>query len=308
MQLKSIVQRAGHWLVIVLLLGSGLAMAQAEPSLNQVYSTAQAGKLDEAQIMIQQVLVSHPKSAKAHFVRAELFARQGKPDLARESLVTAEKLSPSLSFAKPEAVKALRLQLAGKAVSSPAASYAAPFTPAAPASSSFSWVLPVLLAGGALVGGYFFFRRKAPAPMAQQPGLYVNQGGLSGPQRFGVGGGGAATPAFPQQAAYPPSPVYPSQAGAPQQAGSGLGGRIMGGVATGLAVGAGVMAAQAIGRNLMGNHDAAAVPSSNFSNNDFQPISSNLDMGGADFGVNDASSWDDGASSSDAGGASDWDT
>ena len=35
----------------------------------------------------------------------------------------------------------------------------------------------------------------------------------------------------------------------------GLGGKVMGGLATGLAVGAGVMAAQAIGKSLMGNDE-----------------------------------------------------
>ncbi|MEY4140302.1 MAG: hypothetical protein RLZZ371_2484, partial [Pseudomonadota bacterium] len=45
------------------LLAAGAAMAQAEPSMSQIYATAQAGKLDEAQVMVQQVLLTHPKSA-----------------------------------------------------------------------------------------------------------------------------------------------------------------------------------------------------------------------------------------------------
>jgi hypothetical protein len=90
-----------------------------------------------------------------------------------------------------------------------------------------------------------------------------------------------------------------------QPTGSGLGGRIMGGVATGLAVGAGVMAAEAIGRNLMGSHSAPTPTADSLANNDFQAIDRNPDMGGQDFGINDTSSWDDG-SSADAGGG-DWD-
>ena len=66
------------------------------------------------------------------------------------------------------------------------------------------------------------------------------------------------------------------------------------------------MAAEAIGRNLMGNHNQSAAQLDNRSNNDSQPIASN-DMGGQNFGVNDASSWDDGGSA-DAGGGGDWDT
>jgi hypothetical protein len=79
----------------------------------------------------------------------------------------------------------------------------------------------------------------------------------------------------------------------------------MGGVATGLAVGAGVMAAEAIGKTLMGDHRSAG--SSIDNGNDYQPINSNPDMGGANFGVNDGGSWDDGGSADVGGGGGDWD-
>ena len=306
MKYLSMVQRVGQWLLVGVLLGSALAMAQAEPTLNQVYATAQAGKLDQAQVMIQQVLVGHPKSAKAHFVRAELYARQGDLAHARESLATADTLSPGLAFAKPEAVQALRTQLtakslppSGSGLSADRAVARAPVpapVPLSAPSSSSSWGLPLLLAGAAIVVGYFIFRRRPPVP-ATQPAVFGASSGLNGPQAFGMGSGaGAMQPAYPQ---------YPQAGGYPPAAGTGLGGRIMGGVATGLAVGAGVMAAEAIGRNLMGNHNASAAQPDSATRNDYQPIAnSNPDMGGADFGVNDAGSWDDGGSA-DAGG--DWD-
>ena len=158
---------------------------------------------------------------------------------------------------------------------------------------------PLLLAGAVIVAGYFIFRRKAQVPVAQQP-AYVNQGGLNGPQSFGAGGG-VMQPGYPQQAGYP-------QPGYPQQAGSGLGGRIMGGVATGLAVGAGVMAAQAIGKSLMGDHNENAAQANHLGNNDYQPIASNQDMGGNNFGLNDPGSWDDGGSADAGGAGGDWDT
>ena len=69
--------------------------------MTEIYTTAQAGKLDQAQVMIQQVLISHPKSAKAHFVQSELYARQGNLGRAREALSNAEKLAPGLPFARP---------------------------------------------------------------------------------------------------------------------------------------------------------------------------------------------------------------
>jgi hypothetical protein len=285
MNSKFIPRRLGQWLLVAALLGFGLAFAQGEPSMSQIYATAQAGKLDEAQVMVQQVLVSHPNSSKAHFVRAELYARQGDLARAGESLSQAEKFSPGLAFAKPEAVQALRTQIASKnATRATTNSPVARTTPGVGASGS-SWVLPLLLAGGVMVVGYFVFRRKSPQSVAQAP-VYANaypNGGLSGPQNFGMSGGGA----MPMQ-------------------GSGLGGRIMGGVATGLAVGAGVMAAQAIGRNLMGDHNANSAQPDNLGGGNYPPSNSNSDMGGANFGVNDSGSWDE-AGSADVGGGGDWD-
>jgi hypothetical protein len=90
-----------------------------------------------------------------------------------------------------------------------------------------------------------------------------------------------------------------------QPAGSGLGGKIMGGVATGLALGAGMMAAQAIGRTLTGNHDQGTKPADTPAGSDFQSANNNPDMGGENFGVNDTASWDD--AGGDAAGGGDWD-
>jgi hypothetical protein len=225
-----------------------------------------------------------------------------------EALAMAEKFAPGLPFAKPAAVQALRGQLAAKkspaAVSGANNHSVAPMAvaaaPVAPAPSSTSWALPLLLAGGVIGLGYFLFRKKKPDPFSQQTGL-VNQGGLSGPQNFGSAMGGApyGQPAYANQGGMQ-QPYYG------QPAGSGLGGRIMGGVATGLAVGAGVMAAEAIGRNLMGGHNPPAAATDSFANNDFQAIDRNPDMGGQGFGINDTSSWDDGGSM-DVGGGGGWD-
>lgn len=85
----------------------------------------------------------------------------------------------------------------------------------------------------------------------------------------------------------------------------------MGGLATGLAVGAGVMAAEAIGKSLMGNRENPA-HAPTVSNNFSEPAVANNDLGGQNFGVADTGSWDDNssangiASSDDVGG--DWDS
>jgi hypothetical protein len=325
-------QRLGNWLAIAAMLGFGLAFAQSEPTLNQVYEAAQSGKLDQAQTMIQQVLVAHPNSAKAHFVQAELFAKQGLNGRAGDMLATAEKLAPGLPFAKAEAVQSLRAKIAARPVqqasnngnmngggNSSSSHFNGSASPAAPA-SSFSWGMPLLLAGGVMLAGYFVFRRKDKAVQyhAQPPYNQANQpnqanqlnqapmgnpgpmaSGLNGPQSFGSGA--APGPGYAQ----PPA--------------SGFGSNIAGGLVTGLAVGAGMMAAQAIGKNLMGNnegsHDASSKLANNNSNsnnsdsngNNYQPIAdSNSNMGGQNFGVNDTASWDD-SSSADVGGG-DWDS
>lgn len=332
--LRRVGKRIGRWLVAATLLGYGLsfglnANAQSEPTLNQVYEAAQGGRLEQAQVMMQQVLVAHPGSAKAHFVQAELFARQGQMPRAREALAFAEKLAPGLPFAKADAVQNLRAQLAGKssasATSGPSGSSTgtsfgtspgnatravASDAPAAPA-SSFPWGMALMLGGGAIALGIFMTRQKTAAAPAYgnstQP-AYASatnpvgmQSGLTGPQGFGIGGG-AAAPAYGQQPGY-------GQPGQP--VGNGLGGKVMGGLATGLAVGAGVMAAQAIGKSLMGNGDHlhnenSQNASGHSANNDYQPFAGNSDLGGENFGVNDASSWDD-SNSIGSGGGSDWD-
>src|ERR1700690_2153765 len=83
----------------------------ADPTMDQIYEVARAGRLDEAQQMITQVLAHHPSSAKAHFVQAELYAREGKTSLARAELGTAERLNPGLTEFKPRAVEELKSQL-----------------------------------------------------------------------------------------------------------------------------------------------------------------------------------------------------
>lgn len=261
-------------LLLATLFTAGHAMADAEPTLNQVYAAAQAGRLDEAQVMMQQVLISHPNSAKAHYVRAELFARQGKPGQARESLAEAERLAPGLPFAKPDAVRALHAQLAGAHSAAPAAGAAY----AGAAAATTSWLLPLLLAVGVIFVAYLVFRRRTPV----QP-VYPAEGAALQPAYAG----GYAQPTYGQPASM------------------GLGSQIMGGVATGLAVGAGVVAAEAIGRRLLGENEAHTHADTSTTQT-YEPVfDGNAGMGGQNFGVTDAGSWDDGSSVSDGGG---WDS
>src|SRR6202051_882216 len=90
------------------------AFADTDPSVDQIYAAARGGHLDQAQQMITQVLADHPSSSRAHYVQAELYAREGKSALARAELGTAEQLKPGLPFASPRAVQELEAQLWGR--------------------------------------------------------------------------------------------------------------------------------------------------------------------------------------------------
>jgi len=301
MSFTTTTRRISRALLLASCLGATLTMAQAEPSLNEVYATARAGKLEQAQTMVQQVLVAHPESAKAIYVRSELFARQGDLRHARESFATAQKLAPGLPFAKPEAVQALRAQLTG--ASNPMVPTIAmpPVARQSNAPSPASWGLPLLLAAGVVAGGYLLFRRRPPQPMGMEP-AYAYAGGPGPVNGPGTGGGTSVLqPNYSQPASAQPGYV---QTGYPQPPSSGLGGRIMGGVATGLAVGAGVVAAEAIGRSLMGRQATG----NNFSDQVEAAFNRNGDMGGQDFGMTDAGGGWDSSSSLDMGSGGDWDT
>lgn len=270
---------------LALALAVPLAHAQSEPSMSEIYAAAQAGQMDKAHAMVQQVLVTHPHSAKAHYVQAELYAKEGRYALARENLAEAERVAPGLPFAQPQAVNELKAELAGTAAGPTRLA-----APMAPAQDNSHWVWLVLLAGGVIVLGYFLFRDRRPAPAGV---IYPDAGG-SGAMGGAPYGGGP----------YGGAPYGPGGYGVPPAA-PGLGSRIAGGVATGLAVGAGVVAAEAIGERLFGHEDRHAGNAGGYNDGgNYVPVDPNPDMGGNNFGVNDTS-WDDGGGSSGSG--SDWD-
>jgi len=251
------------------LLTSNVAFAEA--TLPEVYKAVQSGQMAKADAMMKEVLQNHPNSAKAHYVAAELYAKEGKVEVARNHFITAQNLAPGLPFAQAESVQKLQVQLANTQVA-PAAAQTSIF------SNPLFWGLIAILVVGIVI---VMKRRKAEAvqvynaPSAGYPG----------------------TPGGP--AGYPGGPGGPGYPGAP--AAGGMGSGLMGSLATGAALGAGMYAGQALASNLMGGHD------NGHSNAGSNP---NLNQVGApasldpNFGVRDASSWDDGGSSSwdDSGG------
>ena len=285
---------------------AGQAMAQAEPTMDQVYQEAQAGRVAHALQLMQPVLHAHPNSAKAHYVEAELLARQGAASKARDALRTAEQLAPGLPFAHADAVQQLRRALSTVGSDVPAAGRTSssfspampPDMPPAPSHAAIPWGVLLAVCGGALLAWVLMRLGKPAVAAGTAPGA-APTGTAVMPAWSSAGAG----PGYTGATATPAPGV--GAAGAP-----GMGSQLAGGLATGLAVGAGVMAAEAIGKSLLGGdrHLAggyAAAPAS-LDTTRFEPIPEggnlNPDMGGNDFGIQNAGSWDD-----DAAPAGDWD-
>jgi len=80
----------------------------AEPTIHDVYEVAVSGDMDKANLMMTEVISNHPDSAKAHYVFAQLLAKQDKFDLAKTEITKAEELDPKLSDFQEESVKELK--------------------------------------------------------------------------------------------------------------------------------------------------------------------------------------------------------
>jgi Flp pilus assembly protein TadD len=79
-----------------LLLVSPLAFAEA--TLPEVSQAIQSGQLAKADAMMKEVLQNHPNSAKANYIAAELYLREGKIDAARQAYIKAENLAPGIAI------------------------------------------------------------------------------------------------------------------------------------------------------------------------------------------------------------------
>jgi uncharacterized protein len=240
--------------------------AAADPTPDQIYAAASSGHLDQAQQMVSQVLADHPNSGQAHYVQAELYAREGKATLARSELATAEQLKPGLPFANPRSVQELKAQLGIRTGA---------FGPTAirsePAAPRFPWGTLLVFAAAIGLLWMVFRRRNSYVQYPAGPGA---------PGTYGPGYGPG----------YGPAPM-----------GGGIGSGIAGGLASGLAVGAGVVAGEELAHHFLdGGHSGGVIPNAEAADSDFN---NNSDMGGSDFGLNDpGSGWDDGG----GGGGGDW--
>lgn len=268
MKMRNVIKMFVTVFASALLLTSSLAFAEA--TLPEVSQAIQSGQLAKADAMMKEVLQNHPNSAKAHYIASELYLREGKIDAARQAYIKAENLAPGLPFAQPESVQRLQAELRAGTV--PAHTNAN-----AGASSIFTspmfWILIAIL-----IAGIVFFMKKRQPPVE-----VYNAPTANGPYPGAPGAPGAYPPGYP---------------GAPS-AGSGL----MGSLATGAALGAGMVAGQALASHLMGGNQQANPGNAN---NGFNQVGG-IAPDAPNFGVNDASSWDDsGASSWDDSGGGDF--
>jgi LPXTG-motif cell wall-anchored protein len=316
------------WLLLALCSVGLRAQTAAEPSVHQIYETASRGDLRGAQAMVDDVIRRHPQSAKAHFVKAELAARQRDAATARSELQAAEKLAPGLPFAKPEALSALRSEVDRLATADTGSTPAARPQPTdtrrmgapqpAPATGGGFPVGGVLI-GAVVIGGLFLLlrRRRQPPYDPRGPVGYGPGPAPANPyardDAFGRGYGPG----------YPPQPGPDPYAAGPAQ--GGLGSSLARGLGTGLAVGAGVVAAEEIGRRMFDHgHDASThlqdTPLADHGGaNANSPLAHDAgvdafggapdpDMGGQDFGIADNGGWDDaGGGGLDDVGGGDWD-
>jgi hypothetical protein len=258
----------------------------AEPTIDQVYHAAESGNFVQAQQMMDEVLRAHPNSAKAHYVEADLLAKQGRVGSARSELATAERLEPGLPFVRPQAVQELERRVSGASVMSPAVVPPGVETPQR-SGLSFSTVLfglAVVLLAVLIIQAV---RRRAqgiPAPMG---------GTTYGPQGY---------------APYGPQPQGPVPYGMGPYPSGGMGSGILGGLATGAAVGAGVVAGEALAHRI-GQGLSGGAGGGSWTDQGVVESGSTVpdDMGGNDFGIQDTSGWDDGGGGGggDVGG-SDW--
>lgn len=259
--------------VAIACLFANQAGAAPLPTINQVYTAAHSGRLDEARGMVDKVLAEKPNSAKAHFVKAEICASQSDLACVRNELGTAKRLDAGLAFANPAAVGKLERIAAGQ---SPQEANTRPGQGGFPwgwlliglgVAALLAWIVAVANRRGAQNRGPTIYDQTPISPMSPGPGM----GGMS--------------------------PGY----GSPIQPG-GFGSSLGRSLATGAALGAGMVAGEALADSLLHRNTGPAgtpqwTPDANAA----------PDLGGNDFGIGGADSWDSGGGMDSLGSdGSDW--
>ena len=83
------------------LLAFAALVAWALPTLDQVENEVRLGHLTNAESMMREVVAAKPGSARAHYVYAEVLARNGDFAAAREQTRLARQIDPQITFTDP---------------------------------------------------------------------------------------------------------------------------------------------------------------------------------------------------------------
>jgi hypothetical protein len=280
-------------LLVFLAFVAASALAWALPSVQQVEAEVQQGHTVRAEAMMGEVVAAKPGSARAHYVYAEILARNGKFKLAAEEEAKARQIDPDAKFADPAKVLAFeqlldREQLGvSRTPAAPAQQGAvAPMSAPARAAGMPSWIWMAALAAIA-----FFLWRGLSRSRAAATGSLAGAPGSVGMPPYA--GGPTMNPAAPY--------------GSGMQPGSGL-------LGTGMAVAGGVAGGMLLDellhhRNGLGNSTGGGV----FGSGGGAPAPGNdaateLEARPVDFG--NGNDWDSGGGSVDVGGGdgSGWDS
>jgi hypothetical protein len=283
------------WIVTIVLAALS-AVAWALPTAQEVQAEVQQGRYARAEEMMREVVAAKPDNAKAHYVYAEILARQGKVGLAGEEATKARQIDPDIKFTDPEKFRSFEAALlaaqtpsARAPIDSGRANAAAP-TRAAPAAPtgvpSWVWLAGLVVVGVLLWRGFARSR-------AAQGGAVAAPGAAYGAPGSAYGPGAPAPMGTP--------PYGPGYQGYPPQRGSGLLGT---GLAAAGGVAAGMLASEMLQRHRGADAEADGRPGL-FDSPQGGP-SADLENRPIDFGS--GGDWD--AGSSDVGGGSDgggWD-
>ena len=173
--------------------GASLAHAEGLPSPKDIDNAVQAGHYTQAEAMLKEVLHDKPASAKAHYELGQVLERENRLSESKQELLEAQRLDPSLKFAKSperfseilEKVSAAENAAVSTQNAQNAQSHAVNAQPVVRAqeASGFPWGYVVLAIGIMFLLG-IIIRRTAPAPVVYSPAPApygpVGPGGMQG--------------------------------------------------------------------------------------------------------------------------------
>ena len=88
-------------IVISLAFVAASSLSWALPTVQQVEAEVQQGHTARAETMMSEVVAAKPDSAKAHYIYAEILARNAKFGKAAEEEAKARQIDPDAKFAPP---------------------------------------------------------------------------------------------------------------------------------------------------------------------------------------------------------------